>query len=453
VAGNLFYRMKLVPDGVTFKAVQVDGTKNFCTSDDLWFRPVNFVNAPDGCLHVCDMYREVIEHPWSIPDDIHAAVDLLRGRDRGRIWRLTPRRSVVPPSGGSEKAPAKAGTTIRSTPKLSTASTQDLVALLDHPNAWHRETAQRLLFERQDKTAVEPLRALVKSGKTEQGRMVALDSLESLGFFGSFDAMRLNEVQMSPAYFTNEKAIKGDALLEQLGFPLHGQALLREAINDESPYVRREAMRIRPEALMAPTTLGELSEPRKETARLLRDKNLLVVIEAISLHSLFYSPASLEVIGDVCVQHQNSPGLLQAALVASAREQYPQFLRVVASAEIEHSKPLQDFTSQCMKMIGRKCRKGVASEAPFYAVSGVLQRRLPESLTRSLIADLAVELRRSGSSIRERVFERRSQLCASLAQRIEKDVSAKDVPGDEICFCGVVSKRPLLEISGQTVFK
>ncbi|MBK8036774.1 MAG: hypothetical protein IPK22_06495 [Verrucomicrobiaceae bacterium] len=46
VAGNLFYRMKLVPDGVTFKAVQVDGNKNFCTSDDLWFRPVNFVNAP-----------------------------------------------------------------------------------------------------------------------------------------------------------------------------------------------------------------------------------------------------------------------------------------------------------------------------------------------------------------------------------------------------------------------
>ena len=111
MAGNLFYRMKLVPDGVTFKAVQVDGTKNFCTSDDLWFRPVNFVNAPDGCLHICDMYREVIEHPWSIPDDIHAAVDLLRGRDRGRIWRLTPRGSVVPPSGGSGR-PAKAGTTI-----------------------------------------------------------------------------------------------------------------------------------------------------------------------------------------------------------------------------------------------------------------------------------------------------------------------------------------------------
>lgn len=164
VAGNLFYRMKLVPDGVTFKAVQVDGKKNFCTSDDLWFRPVNFVNAPDGCLHVCDMYREVIEHPWSIPDDIHAAVDLLRGRDKGRIWRLAPKNWQR--AKGEERRV-----------NLSDASTTDLVALLDHPNAWHRETAQRLLFERQDKAAVEPLRELVKSGKTAQGKVTAMWSL------------------------------------------------------------------------------------------------------------------------------------------------------------------------------------------------------------------------------------------------------------------------------------
>lgn len=167
VAGNLFYRMKLVPDGVTFKAVQVDGKKNFCTSDDLWFRPVNFVNAPDGCLHVCDMYREVIEHPWSIPDDIHAAVDLLRGRDKGRIWRLAPKNWQR--AKGEERRV-----------NLSDASTTDLVALLDHPNAWHRETAQRLLFERQDKAAVEPLRELVKSGKTAQGKVCALHGLSSL---------------------------------------------------------------------------------------------------------------------------------------------------------------------------------------------------------------------------------------------------------------------------------
>ena len=174
VAGNLFYRMKLVPDGVTFKAVQVDGNKNFATSDDLWFRPVNFTNAPDGCLHICDMYREVIEHPWSIPDDIHSAVDLLRGRDKGRLWRLAPKSSAT-------FQVARNGSQPRPTPKLTSAPTPDLISLLDHPNAWHRETAQRLLFERQDKAEVEPLRELVKGGKTAQGRVAALWSLHGLG--------------------------------------------------------------------------------------------------------------------------------------------------------------------------------------------------------------------------------------------------------------------------------
>ncbi|MBE2283746.1 MAG: c-type cytochrome [Prosthecobacter sp.] len=211
VAGNLFYRMKLVPDGVTFKAVQVDGKANFCTSDDLWFRPVNFVNAPDGCLHVCDMYREVIEHPWSIPDDIHTAVDLLRGRDRGRIWRLTPRGSVVPPSDGSDKAPAKAGTTKRVTPKLSQASTTDLVALLDHPNAWHRETAQRLLFERQDKEAVEPLRELVKSGKTAQGRITALWAMVAAATGQSGDLSQLAFDSLRDAFDSNDSRLVDQA--------------------------------------------------------------------------------------------------------------------------------------------------------------------------------------------------------------------------------------------------
>src|SRR5688572_26314012 len=89
-AGNLLYRLQVEPDGVTFKAARVDDRAEMVASTDNWFRPVNLVNAPDGTLHVLDMYRENIEHPWSIPDDIHAAVDLESGRERGRLWRLTP---------------------------------------------------------------------------------------------------------------------------------------------------------------------------------------------------------------------------------------------------------------------------------------------------------------------------------------------------------------------------
>lgn len=157
VAGNLFYRLKLEPDGVTFKGTRIDGKKEFVASRDIWFRPVNFANAPDGTLTVCDMYREVIEHPWSLPDDIHAALDLERGRDKGRLYRLVPQDFKL-----------------RKTPQLSKASTPELVALLAHPNAWHRDTTHRLLFEKQDKSAVPLLREMVERNESPLAKTEAM---------------------------------------------------------------------------------------------------------------------------------------------------------------------------------------------------------------------------------------------------------------------------------------
>ena len=139
MAGNLFYRLKLTPDSVTFKAARVDGDKEFCASRDIWFRPVNFANAPDGTLYVCDMYREVIEHPWSIPEEIKKHLDLNSGNDRGRIYRIAP----------TDPAWKRRGAVA-----LGKAGTAELVATLEHPNGWHRDTASRLLYERQDKSAV-----------------------------------------------------------------------------------------------------------------------------------------------------------------------------------------------------------------------------------------------------------------------------------------------------------
>lgn len=163
VANNLIHRMTVEPDGVTFKALRADENVEFVASTDTWFRPVNFVNAPDGTLHVLDMYRETIEHPWSIPEDILAKLDLRSGQDRGRIYRLAPPNFQHRP-----------------TPKLSAATTGDLVGLLEHPNGWHRDTAHRLIFERQDKAAVEPLRRLLHESKDARGRLLALYSLDGL---------------------------------------------------------------------------------------------------------------------------------------------------------------------------------------------------------------------------------------------------------------------------------
>ena len=61
----------------------------FVRSSDNWFRPVNFVNAPDGTLYVLDMSREVIE-AIHIPLDVVKHLNLKRGRDQGRIYRIAP---------------------------------------------------------------------------------------------------------------------------------------------------------------------------------------------------------------------------------------------------------------------------------------------------------------------------------------------------------------------------
>ncbi len=166
--GNLVHRKKIhpMPDGVGLIARRPDDEQKFefLASTDTWFRPVQFQNAPDGCLYLADMYREVIEHPWSIPESIKQHIDLNSGSDRGRIWRIVPENFKQP-------KPVQ----------LSKATTVELVKLLEHPNGWHRETAARLLYERQDKAAVAMLEKLLKESKSALGRMHAMYGLEAQG--------------------------------------------------------------------------------------------------------------------------------------------------------------------------------------------------------------------------------------------------------------------------------
>src|SRR6185436_8679608 len=62
-------------------------------------------------------------------------------------------------------------------PTIADAKTADLVALLDHPDAWWRMTAQRLLIERQDRDSWGPLRKMAASG-SPFGRLHAAWTLE-----------------------------------------------------------------------------------------------------------------------------------------------------------------------------------------------------------------------------------------------------------------------------------
>jgi hypothetical protein len=146
VGSNLVHRKRIVRHGAGVKAGRVDEKSELVASRDTWFRPVHFADAPDGGLLIIDMQREVIEHPASLPPPIKKHIDLTSGRDSGRLWWLAA-------------APAER----RSAPRLASATSDALVALVSHPNGWRRDTAHRLLLTRRDMAAVPALRRVVLS--------------------------------------------------------------------------------------------------------------------------------------------------------------------------------------------------------------------------------------------------------------------------------------------------
>lgn len=163
-AGNLVLRSILEREGVTFRARRAAQGKEFLASTDNWFRPVNFANGPDGCLYLVDMYREVIEDPSAMPDEILEHIDYYTGQGMGRIYRIAPE--------GFER---------RERPRLGSTSVSDLVSLLEHEDGWWRSTAHRLLFERRAAEAASELKQAVRQSQSSKARLHALWSLDGLG--------------------------------------------------------------------------------------------------------------------------------------------------------------------------------------------------------------------------------------------------------------------------------
>ncbi len=66
-------------------------------------------------------------------------------------------------------------------PKLSKTESIKLVELLEHPNQWWRQQAQRLLIERQDRTILPAVKKLFTESKSPAGRLHIIFLLEALG--------------------------------------------------------------------------------------------------------------------------------------------------------------------------------------------------------------------------------------------------------------------------------
>lgn len=167
VAGNLVHRYRLAEDeGGRVVATPADGERSFWTSTDERFRPVFAAAGPDGAIYVADMYRGVIQHRIFMTSFLRAQVEA-RGLeapvDAGRIWR------IVPESGRPAAGPA-----------LATMATPELVATLMDPEKSRRTIARRLLVERADPVAREPLAGLAMGRAPVVARLEALWTLAGM---------------------------------------------------------------------------------------------------------------------------------------------------------------------------------------------------------------------------------------------------------------------------------
>jgi putative membrane-bound dehydrogenase-like protein len=361
--GNLVHRKLLIPDGVGLKAQRpADEEKlEFIASKDTWFRPVQFASAPDGTLYVIDMYREVIEHPWSLPDNIKKFLDLNSGNDRGRIYRVVP---------DGFKQPKLL--------RLGNASTKELVATLEHANGWHRDTAARLLYERQDKSAVAPLIKLAGNSKVPLARMHALHALDGLGALKETQVITaLND----PDEVVREHAIKLSEKLFQDGIPSAKLlAKLQQVASDPSITVRYQLA----------FTLGEVKGSAK-----------IAPLAAVARRDIESS-------------------WIQAAILSSLAEGAGElFASLSADMKLCDAKPGQEFLRQLAIQVGAKNRKAEVAQVLEF-ISKVNQPALNFALVRAL----SDGLQRAGSSLASAGADitgvlARAKTCAADEQALE----------------------------------
>jgi putative membrane-bound dehydrogenase-like protein len=260
--GNLVHRDILKPSGATFTAERWPKDRELLASTDVWFRPVNMANAPDGNLYILDFYREYIEEPASIPESIkeRLQLDFYRGDDRGRIYRLTPAGSA-------------AGRGLQS--GLAAASAGELAATLAHANGWHRLTAQRLLLERQDAGAIPAIEKLARGSESPLGRLHALWTLDGLS--------SLTAAHVAAALQDQHPEIRRHAIrLAETFLPAMTDAVLA-CIDDPDPKVQFQLL----------LTLGQIPGSEAALARLAAERHTDPWFRAAALLSVRDRPMQL----------------------------------------------------------------------------------------------------------------------------------------------------------------
>ena len=214
-SAHVVHRAMLRETGLDITAARAPDEKytEFILSSDPAFHPIQVINGPDGALYVADV-RD--------------------GHDRGRIYRIVP-----------------VGFTRPKLPRLGKATTYSLVATLSHPNGWHRDTAARLLYERQDPAAVALVADTLRVSRLPLTRLHALHVLDGLG-------------ALTPAHFwaglrDQDQHVREHAV--RLAERLVKDGTLPDAVwNQLLPMAADPSIRVRYQFAL---TMGEIGRPEK----------------------------------------------------------------------------------------------------------------------------------------------------------------------------------------------
>lgn len=201
---NLVHADRIIGKGASFTASRVYESKEFLASTDSWFRPAQFYIGPDGALYILDYYRQIIEHPEWMSDEVNQSGALYNGSQQGRIYRITPKGAL--PMDWCGKL------------KMDQMTSLQLADLLNHKNGWWRRQAQRLLVAQNDSSVVSILQStLDKQSFSATGIVHALWTLEGLhqmkprfisqAFLHPIAGVRENAIRLAELHALSERQL------------------------------------------------------------------------------------------------------------------------------------------------------------------------------------------------------------------------------------------------------
>lgn len=281
--GRLIRRTLItVDDGVTRLANAYEKEHGeFIRATDPLFRPVNMTTAPDGTLYIVDMYRGIIQQGnWTQKGSyLREQIDKLgmhREIGRGRVYRLRHESFEPGPQ-----------------PRMLDETPAQWVQHLSHPNGWWRDTAQKLLVLRGDRSVVPALKTLATDETADpRFRLHALWTLDGLGVLG--------------------------------------RDLIERSLMDKDPQMRIAGLRLADAALVFKTPARvPLGEAMKNA---LRDPDPRVTIQAmLSVRRSALLDAKKEIQATAQASHSTGVYLINEQLWDEARTEDPQLIRLLGT--------------------------------------------------------------------------------------------------------------------------